>query len=130
MRNDLDLDSGYTKIPPNLLECMKDDPSSVNAVGWILKIEKWGKILILILTIIGIAQAVGFGFFCARLDVTSHEEFSLIPCLIIVGLTLVTDFIVYIVFQVIRLHLITQAEIVNNSKMIAKLTAYLADKNE
>ena len=126
----LQIDAGYTKIPDDLTECMKDDDSSVNAVGWIVKIEKWGKILLIILTIIGIAEAIGLGVFYAETDTSSQASFSVLPFILAIGAVLIIDFIIYILFQVIRLHLITQAELVNNTKITAKLTAYLADKSE
>lgn len=125
-----DTDAGYTPIPKNLSECMKDDPSSVNTVGWILRIEKWGRIILIINSIIGVVEAIGLGFFFGQIDSSMKTGFSIIPCLVIVGTTIIIDFIIYVVFHVIRLQLVTQAELVNNTKMLAKLTAYLAEKRE
>ena len=124
------VDAGYTKIPDDLSECMKDDDSSVNTVGWIIRIEKWGKVLLILLTIIGVAEAIGLGVLFGELSAASNHSFAVVPFLLMIGATLILDFIVYIVFQVIRLHLITQAELVNNTKMTAKLISYLADNNE
>ena len=129
-KDSFEVDAGYTSIPDEINECMKDDPSSVNTVGWVLRIEKWGKILLILITVIGIINSIGTGIVFARLDLASKESFSIIPCLVMIGLTLILDFIVYIIFQVIRIHLISQAEIVNNTKMAVKLLAYSVKKKE
>ena len=116
----------WSSVPDSIEECMMDDPDSINLVGWVDRIEKMGKTLAFIVGVIGALEAIGLGIVMA--DAVS--KFAVLPFVLVIGLTILTEFILYIVFKIISIHLISQAEIVNNTKMTAKLTAYLARSQE
>lgn len=106
-----------------LEECLKDDANAINYLGWAERIEKIGKSLIIFFSVVGIVSILYILF-----GSQTPDEAKVFPIISIVVGTLLTVFVIHIVFRIVSLHFAMQAEILNNTKISTKLLTYIASQ--
>lgn len=118
-------------IPMSLEECLEHDSYAKQILEWSNIVEKYGKILLVILIVAGVIISINEGFRLGYfLNLSSDKEFSIeLFCISLISWGL-GAFIEYCTYHVISLSLGGLARIVQNTKVSAAVSLYEANKTK
>lgn len=118
------MDHPYMQIPEHIGECMKYD-AQADRIMRFAELLRLLKIALTILTLVG-------GLLSTLLVLPACHE-NIKTAVLVGGIsgTIIASFWTYLIFNAISIHFFAQANIVNNTKVSAKLAAFeLSQKDE
>ncbi len=110
-------------VPQKFGECIAKDEMTSNLWMWAIRLEKWGNILTVLLTIYGVFTSIYQAATVAEIyDKYSSFHFeTFLLCLIEWALYV---FLVYCIYHIIALLIGSLASIVENTRITAKIMMY------
>ena len=120
--------SGRTEkpIPKNLSECIKPDATTTNLHLWAERLENWGKVLFIILIIVGIISTIADTIEVAD---SISEDAAVGTCISTAINWGLYAFIEYCVYHVLALLISALASITQNTVVSANVALYEASQN-
>lgn len=114
------------RIPKSLKDCYATDYVSSNLWNWSNQLESWGRIILVILIIIGIISTIGQAVLVAE----DNVDFVFLTVITSIATWTFYAFIEYCVYHVLSLLIASLATIVQNTRITANVAIYNAAKEE